>query len=182
MPKKFFLVSAFGQDRPGMAAAITRALFELGGNIEDASMTRLGGEFSIMLVVGLPAAVSSARLEKALGASGRKAGLQSSVKPIASRLARTGRAGDAQYLISVYGKDRTGIVYHVTQALANQQASITDLNTRTLARAGGPLYVMLLEIRLSKKQNLDDLRSELDRLRQELKVDITLQDIEAVAL
>src|SRR4051812_821474 len=137
MAKKFYLVSAFGPDRPGMVAAVTQTLFELGANIEDASMTRLGGEFTIMLVTGVPDSVSSAKLLQKLEQAGRKVGLLLSAKPIAPKLARQGKVTDAQYLLSVYGKDRTGIVYQIARALAKHKASITDLNTRAIARSGG---------------------------------------------
>ena len=34
--KSYFLLNAFGKDRPGIVAGVTEALVRLGGNIEDA--------------------------------------------------------------------------------------------------------------------------------------------------
>ena len=45
-----------------------------------------------------------------------------------------------------------------------------------------PVYVMLLEVQVPDHLDMDGLRTDLDRLRQDLKVEISLQDIEAVSL
>ena len=75
-------------------AGVTKILFEFGGNIEDASMTRLGGEFSMMLVTGLPASVSSAKLDKAFGALGKKLKLVIAAKPISPSEAHRSKRHD----------------------------------------------------------------------------------------
>jgi glycine cleavage system transcriptional repressor len=186
--KKYFLLTAFGKDRPGIVAGVTRVLFELGGSVEDASMTRLGGEFAMMLVTALPAR-SSPKLESSLRPLVKKFRLQIDAKRIPPQMARSGKRAEPRYLISVYGTDKPGIVYQVAKALAERQVSITDLNTRVLGpacrqagRAGAPVYLMLLEVQIPPALDLDSLRAELDRLRSSLDVEISLQDIEAVAL
>jgi len=177
----FFLITAFGKDRPGIVSGVSRVLFEIGANMEDASMTRLGGEFTMMLIASVPAAVSAAKLEKGLAALQSKRGIQTAAKAIPAASAIRGKSESAKCLISVYGTDHPGIVHRVSDALAKRKISITDLQTKV---TGGlrPVYVMLLEIQVPASANMDDLRAELDDLRQELKVEISLQDMEAVAL
>jgi glycine cleavage system transcriptional repressor len=182
MKKQFFLLTAFGKDRPGMVAGVTEILFELGGNIEDASMTRLGGEFAMMFVTGLPFSITLSSLQRKLSSLEKKVGLQLTAKPITPQLARGTKREEPRFLISVYGTDRPGIVYQVTQSLAKRKVSVTDLHTKVLARKGASNYVMLLEVQAPANLDLDDLRTELDRLRTELNVEISLQDIESVSL
>lgn len=181
MNKTYYLVTAFGNDRPGIVAGVAKVLFEVGGNIEDASMTRLGGEFSIMLVVSVAGKTAAAALEKKLSPLEKKLGLQVGVKSIPAAAAHRSKLASPQFLISVYGVDHPGIVNAVTQALAKRKISITDLQTKV---AGGPkpLYIMLLEVSVPESVDLDAFRGELDDLRQKLNVEISLQDIEAVAL
>ena len=179
--KNFYLLTAFGKDRPGIVAGVTRVLYELGANIEDASMTRLGGEFTMMLITALPASVSAAKLEKGLQTLQKKLGIQTSAKAIPSAIGIHVKAESPKYLISVYGTDHPGIVYRVAEALAKRKVSITDLQTKVTGTPK-PIYVMLLEIQVPSSTDMDDLRTELDQLRQDLKVEISLQDIEAVAL
>jgi glycine cleavage system transcriptional repressor len=180
--KKYYLLTAFGKDRPGIVAGVTGVLFEHGANLEDASMTRIGGEFSMMLVLALPTGVSAPRLEKSFRGLERKMGVQVSVKPIPSAVARRSKGIPAQYLITVYGADRPGIVYGVTRALAERKVSVTDLQTKVIGSAKKPVYMMLLEVQVPASLDMDDLRSALDQLRQDLQVEISLQDIEAVSL
>src|SRR5258707_11647910 len=100
---RFFLVTAFGPDRPGMVAGVTRLVYDLNGNIEDTSMTRLGGEFVMMLVLGLPSARSGALLLKSLPQHEKKLGLTLNVKALPSSLAHAKRRAQATHMISVYG-------------------------------------------------------------------------------
>jgi glycine cleavage system transcriptional repressor len=181
--KNYFLLTAFGKDRPGMVAGVSQTLVELQGNIEDASMSRLGGEFAMMLVTALPKAVSVAALEKRFKAFEKKLGLQIAVKGIpASAAHRSSKEEPPKYLISVYGTDRPGIVHQITHALAKRHVGITDLQTKVIGGAKKPVYVMLLELQVPPALDMDALRTELDLLRQDLGVEISFQDIEAIAL
>jgi glycine cleavage system transcriptional repressor len=47
-------VTVFGQDRPGIVADTTAALAAAGGNLEDSTMTLLGGRFAMLLLVRTP--------------------------------------------------------------------------------------------------------------------------------
>ena len=62
-----FIITAVGPDRPGMAHALARELFEAQCNLEDTTMTRLSGQFAMILAVAAPAELSidalQARLE-----------------------------------------------------------------------------------------------------------------------
>ena len=68
-----FAVTAIGRDRPGIVAAISKALLDLNGNIEDSQMSILRGHFAVMLIVKLPEAVEAddldGRLQRCGGSS-----------------------------------------------------------------------------------------------------------------
>lgn len=48
-------VTVVGRDRPGIIADVTARLADLGGNIEDSTMTLLRGHFAMMLICASPA-------------------------------------------------------------------------------------------------------------------------------
>src|SRR5256885_1944902 len=54
-------------------------------------------------------------------------------------------AGDVPFVVSVYGKDRPGIVHTVSRALADMDVNITDLRSHL---AGEDLYAMILDVSL----------------------------------
>lgn len=164
-----------------MVAHVTGEVFRRGGTIEDASMTRLGGEFAMMLVIGMPGSKAQAFL-KALPGLQKKLALNLNAKAISPALARARKQSQATHLISIYGIDRPGIVYKATDLLARQRINITDLNTRVLQRSGKALYLMLLEVQLADRRKVSALRRALTRLGRSLKLDATLQELESVAL
>ena len=51
---KRYALTAIGRDRPGIVAAVTKALYEHDCNIEDSSMTILEDEFAIILIMSMP--------------------------------------------------------------------------------------------------------------------------------
>jgi len=59
-------LSALGADRPGIVAAVSGVLADLGCNLEDSTMTNLQGHFAVLLVVSAPDGVTAGALEDAL--------------------------------------------------------------------------------------------------------------------
>ncbi len=180
--KKYFLLTAFGKDRAGIVAGVSQVLFDAGANIEDASMTRLGGEFAMMLVTSVLGSASVGKFEKSFKPLEKKLGLQVVVKSVPASAARRSSQEPSKFLISVYGTDHPGIVHKVTQALARRKVSVTDLQTKVIGGASKPVYVMLLELQAPASVDMDQVREDLDQLRQDLKVEISLRDIEAIPL
>lgn len=132
-------VTAIGEDRPGLVAAVTGVLHERGGNIEDSAMTILGGHFAIVLLVTTndePATLDQV-LHERLAAFGLTISVSHAAPPAAT-LAST-------HLLSVYGADKPGIVATVTKALADNGANIVDLETQIVGQTGEPVYAMVLE-------------------------------------
>ena len=56
-------ITITGKDRPGIIAALTAAVFKVGGNLEDASMTILEGEFAMIVLVELKAVTAIQKLK-----------------------------------------------------------------------------------------------------------------------
>ena len=52
-------MSAIGKDRPGIVADLAELIFEHGCNLEDSSMTILGGEFAVLLLFTAATPISS---------------------------------------------------------------------------------------------------------------------------
>ena len=48
---KNLVISALGNDKPGIVNALSKAILDQGGNISESRMTVLGGEFAMMLLV-----------------------------------------------------------------------------------------------------------------------------------
>lgn len=176
------IITALGKDRPGIVAAVSKALYEAGCNLEDSSMTILEREFAMILVVALPRGVEARALDRKFGEARRKLGLSIFLKNLSRGQTRRARAAGEPYMISVYGVDRAGIVYRVTNLLARKKVNITDVNTKRTVEGSSPVYMMMLEVEIPKGLSPEGLKRELEKLASELSVTVTLHPIEAMTL
>ncbi len=138
--KKWFMLTVVGRDRPGIVARISKALFEGGCSLGEASMMRLGGNFAIMLMVQSPGTVAS--LEQLVEGAGHELGLRVHLDPIEGALHQH---LEPDVRITVFGADRPGIVAQVTGALAQAGLNILDLESDVAGSAARPIYVMHIE-------------------------------------
>ncbi|OIO59747.1 MAG: hypothetical protein COX57_11500 [Alphaproteobacteria bacterium CG_4_10_14_0_2_um_filter_63_37] len=137
-----YLISAAGLDRPGLVAALSRAVGGIGGNIEEASMTRLADLFAVLLLIKVEPGTDHAAVGAALKPVADELGLALSV------IADPGSAGEGEeptHIVNVLAVDRVGLVADVTEAIAAQGGNIVDLVARRLEHTGQPAYTMTVE-------------------------------------
>ncbi|OGT21888.1 MAG: amino acid-binding protein [Gammaproteobacteria bacterium RBG_16_57_12] len=151
----WYMLTLVGKDRPGIVARISSALYQADCNLGEASMMRLGGNFTIMLMVKFPG--SAKALDGVIRTEVESLGLQAHINPIEARL-HEHLVPDVR--ISVYGADRAGIVAQVTGALAEAGLNILDLDSDVGGSADKPIYIMTMEGRA--QQGIEALRSALE--------------------
>jgi glycine cleavage system transcriptional repressor len=172
-------VTAIGRDRPGIVAAISGALLELEGNIEDSRMSILGGHFAVMLIVGVPDSVAPERLEQGLARVGDELGLEATAVSPVERL--EGAETTASHVLTVYGADHPGIVHAVTSALAERSVNVTDLRTHVTGSPDSPAYVMLMELDLGEAAE-DDVQAAISEAAEREGLEVSLRRLGAEAL
>ena len=180
---RYAMLTAFGQDRPGIVAALAEGLYRMGCNIEDTCMARLRGEFAMMLMVRVPDDVAVNAVIDRLTPHTLPLGLTVLCREIPEQAAsRAGASDIPMFMLSVYGADHPGIVAQVARVLADHSANITDMNTRVIGATDQPVYVMILEFHLPEGSQPEPLQQALDRLKPTLGVDLTVRPIETVRL
>ena len=167
MSVRHFALSAVGDDRPGIVAAVTGALVRLGCNLEDTSMSVLRGRFAMVLIVAGPESLEAAAVEAALQPAAEDLGLAVWAHDVDEK-EPTAITGDT-WTVSVHGADRPGIVHEVATTLAGAGANIIDLSTRVLPGTP-PVYAMLLEVVLPEGTHGSQLAVELSGLGDRLGI------------
>ena len=137
---RWTMLTIVGEDRPGIVAAVTKALFENGMNLGEASMLRLGGSFTIMLMAQGNAGADE--LKKILAPVAGQMGLRVHADPIEGRL-HSHLEPDTR--ITIFGADRAGIVAKATGALASAGFNITLLESDVGGSEAAPIYIMQME-------------------------------------
>ena len=160
-------VTVLGHDRPGIIAGVTGVLAELGGNLEDSSMTLLRGHFAMTMVVSTDATedVVGERLRAALAGSNLVVSVLA--LPAEDVAAPTG----TDYLLSVHGADRPGIVSAMAGLLAEHGGNVIDLTTRL----AGSLYVLVAEVVVPREVDIVELESRVTALARDLGVEASLR-------
>jgi len=158
MKKQWYMLTVVGKDRTGIVSHITSALYDGGCNLGEATMSRLGGNFTIMLMVEC---------------TGSRADLLAQVEPVVESLDLHVHIDSIQaelhhhlipdVRISVYGADRTGIVAQVTTALTEAGLYILELESDVAGDERQPIYVMTIEGLAS--EGIASLQAALDILR-----------------
>ena len=165
-------VSAIGEDRPGIVAAVTGVLLEHGCNLADCSMSLLRRQFAMILLVEAPDELSDEGLASALQEPAGRLGLVTSVRRVAH--AETSSSG-RPHVVSVYGPDRPGIVHRVASVLAARGANVTDLMSRL---AGDGLYTVVVDVDLPDETDAGEVADELRAAAREMGVEITFRPSE----
>ncbi len=175
-------ITVTGKDRPGIISALTGAIYKAEGNLEDASMTILEGEFAMIVLADLKNKSVCRRLQKQLSQLGQRMGLLVSIEEISHRLVRgeKHRPGTIPWVVSVLGKDKAGIVYRVSKTFADQKLNITDLNSKIIGKGRNTSYALVLEVDVPRKPNLIlNLKKKFQALQKKLGVTIVFHPVES---
>ncbi|RCX29864.1 glycine cleavage system protein R [Thioalbus denitrificans] len=170
---QWYMLTLVGKDAPGIVARVTSALYEGGCNLGEASMVRLGGNFTIMLMVQF---------------EGTTHGLEGLVRPVSDSLGLRLHVDridgelhhhvEPDVRITVYGADRAGIVAAVTGALAQAGLNITDLASDVGGTEENPIYILFIEG--VAMESVEALESALELLASEQGVEVKLAPIDTL--
>ncbi len=172
-----YALTAVGRDRPGIVAAVTKALYEHDCNIEDSSMTILQDEFAIILIMSGPDTMDISSLEGVLKGVESSMGLTIHLKEIEKEAAP--KSPESSHLVTVSGYDKPGIVYKTAELLAKWNANITDLETKIIQGEEKKIYIMVIEVYLPEKVDEKVVTDALKTLGDSLGVTITIKPIES---
>ncbi len=138
--KTWYMLTLVGKDQPGIVAKITKTLYKGNCNLGEASMARLGGNFSIMLMVCTN--LSSQSLTDLLTPISKSLKLNFHLDEIEGELLKH---LEPDVRITVFGADRTGIVAEVTNVLAESGLNILNLETDVGGSIDSPIYIMQID-------------------------------------
>lgn len=173
--KQRFIMTAFGKDRPGIVADVTQILYENGCNLEDTSMTLLAGEFTLILLFETDSPNVEGSLSKACRRLEQEKGISAFFRPVEPRKASK-TSGFSTRMIHVEGLDQAGIVYKVSQFLADHQINIVDLKStvKDSPESGTAIYVMDIRVQIPQGTAMESVEQSMTDVADELNVDIVL--------
>jgi len=170
---KNIVLTLTGHDRVGIVKEITNLLVKYGGNVETSRMARLGGEFAMLALISmndqnLP--TLEAELQKL-----HDEGFQISLLQTDDNHAQK-YTGWLPYQIEILGADHEGIIYEITQHLAQQGINIEDMETTTTPApmSGTPLFTMQATVLVPPNLPFHTWSDTLDEIGDRLNVNINV--------
>ena len=164
------VLTALGDDRPGLVAAISGAINARGGSWEQSHFSELAGKFAGIVVLSAPDPEADALRADLLGLEDQ--GLHVKVE-------RTDIQVDEEavtFELELVGADRPGIISEISALLAAHRVSIEDLVTELVdaPMAGGKIFEARAVLVAPESASADGLREALESLADRLMVDVHL--------
>ncbi|HSO78991.1 MAG: glycine cleavage system protein R [Chromatiaceae bacterium] len=173
--KTYLVISALGEDQPGIVNRLSKVLLDQGCNIEDSRMTVLGGEFAVMLLVE-GKWNTLAKLEIVLPELERQLGMTIIFKRTSERA--TGK-NLLPYGVDVVAMDHPGIVNNLAEFFAERNINIEDMSTSSYAAAhtGTSMFSVRMTVGVPADIHIAGLREEFMDYCDDLNLDAVLEPL-----
>jgi glycine cleavage system regulatory protein len=167
------VLTVIGEDRPGLVEALALLIAQYEGSWEESRMARLAGHFAGVVQVHLPAEQAEGLISALPSLIER--GLQASVVDSDWSLAQVDPRDT--FRLELVGQDRPGIIRDISSALSSLGVNVQDLRTvvESAAMSGERLFRAQAELVPPANLELEKVRAALERLADELMVDMTLE-------
>ncbi|TNF35161.1 MAG: ACT domain-containing protein [Gammaproteobacteria bacterium] len=173
----YVVLTAVGEDRPGLVDSLSSVLLENDLNIEDSRMSVLGGEFAIILLIsGNSEAIRNIQQQKEQLEAALKLNLL-----IKATHKKTSKQGFIPYQIRVIGMDHPGIVHRLARFLSQHNINIEDLDTESYPapHTGTPMFAVNMVVEIPSDLAIRKLRDEFISLCDERNLDADFEPLRA---
>jgi len=170
-----YIMTAFGKDRAGIVADVTRLLYENDCNLEDTTMSMLADEFTLSLLFSSQASNIEELLTKECRRLEMDKGISAFVRPLRPVQTKEKKSYKTCTL-QIEGLDQAGIVYKTSQFLADQKLNIVQLEStaESSPQSGATIYSMTIHVQVPEELPFDQLEEKLSSVADDLMVDIRL--------
>lgn len=165
-----FIISVTAKDRPGIVAAVTQAVFRLGGNVTELSQTVMAGHFSLILRAACPPGLEPEEIRRRIEGGVPEFGLSACARRYDPIPAFVVQESAPVYFLTVQGPDRPGLIAGIATALAERRINIEDLYTRS----EGEEITMIFQVHPQDQSAAEGLRQDLAAIGSELRVAVHL--------
>jgi glycine cleavage system transcriptional repressor len=164
------VLTAVGDDRPGLVDEVTRYITERGGNLEDTRMVNLRGQFAMMMLIAGDERVM-ARLQDGLGSLRRGSRVHAELRPADAGAAA--QAAALPFKLNTWAMDHPGLMQSVSHLLADKGVNIesVDSSLRPAPYTNTPLFEMELVVSVPAATPVAELREALGELCDEMNID-----------
>lgn len=164
-----YIISITAQDRAGMVAGISEAMYNLGGNILAASQTVHQGYFAMIILGSFSSETDQDEIRSQIKYC---AGSDLHVFLTSYNTPEKTISDDVQsYIVTALGPDKPGILYHVSHYLASKDINIDDL----YAYVDGKDFVVICQVSVPSTADIFMLQADLQAVGESMGLTIHMQ-------
>ena len=171
------VVTLVGPDRPGLVSARSDKAVEFGANWADSVMSNFAGQFAGIVQLQ----VRPDKCDALIAALRSLESPQMRISVARSEIAAV-RPATRRLHLDLVGHDRPGIIHSISSELAKRHISIEKLETHIVsgAMSGEQMFQMKALLLVPTALDENELRDGLEGLANELMVDISFDQMDAV--
>jgi glycine cleavage system regulatory protein len=166
----YLVITIIGDDKPGLVEVLSETIARHSGNWLESNMSHLAGKFAGILRVRVEDAEADGLIHDLDN-------LSSVLRLVVERVSADEAAPRQRTLsLSLVGNDRPGIIKEISRALASEHVNMEELATQCTSApmSGEPLFNAQAVLKVPESLDLNDLQEKLERLADDLIVEITL--------
>ncbi len=169
--RKNLVITVTGPDRIGIVEEVTKEILNHGGNVEISRMARLGGIFSMLIMVSIPEDQYDQFDATAKGILSDSYSVTTcqTMSEVSDRY-----VGWIPYQIEVQGADHEGIIHQIAQCLVQHKINIETMDTDMVSApvSGAHIFSMNATVLVPPDLSIQSFQNEMEELERELNVDI----------
>ncbi len=170
MPRRFFITMT-SQNRPGVLAAVTTALAELGGDMKYATQAVVQGLFTMTVAAEFPPHRNREVIRDHLLNAGRAYEMEVLIRDMPSKESYQIQSGE-RFFLSVTGNDAPGVVRAICALLAQQ---LVDIQRMYAVPVSSKSFSLVMQVNIPDRSQSDNLARELESFGAINGLDIILQ-------
>jgi len=173
--KTQLVISALGEDRPGIVDELSNIIYTHALNVEDSRMSVLGGEFAILLLVsGEQSAIDA--IQSQLSEIEQSLKMRLLLKPTTDT---NSAKNTIPYSVEVSALDNPGIVRNIASFFSSRNINIVNAQTERYAapHTGSPMFALHMTISIPADVNIAQLRETFMDTCDALNLDAELTNI-----
>ena len=166
------IISVMSQDRTGIVADITGAIYELGGDLADLNQSTLCGYLTMILFATFDDHVTPDMLIARVARIDSPTRLDIVAREVFVPLTATSdELPKRTYIMTAQGVNRKGIVYGISSFCFEHDINIMDLATTTSENT----YTMVLQLDLTAVPSITEVRRKLLEYAEQQELQVVLQ-------
>lgn len=172
---KKLIINAFGPDKPGIVAEISKIILSFNANIENSKMILLGSDFTLLMLIS----IDGEKIDEFKNQLNNIIDLEVSFKETLININNENKYNKYSFTISV--ADNEGIIYLYSDLFKNNNINIekmeTEINNAPIS--GFPMFTLSSILNIPLDLDIKTFKKSLKKIAQENNIEYKLEIIKS---